>query len=330
MDPLLEMGLDATRWLQDNYPQLVGFFTFISTLGIEQFYLALFPLVFWCVNKSVGKLLAYLFLVAGAVNPFLKQAFRGPRPFWLDPTIMLWEERGYGVPSGHVQYATVIYLFFAGWIRRWWAWVLAVIMIALMALSRIYLGAHFIHDTIVGFLVGLFLLLGFVLWQQYVAKGFNRRILGFKLMVAVSVPLVYALFYIIMRLIIGQPDMSVAWAAYIPDAELASLEGVATFFGILLGGGIGLLLEASRVRFRSDGTIGRRIGRYLFGMAIAVALWAGLDMIFPSDPLWLAIPLRILRYFILGIWVTYYAPLIFVRFKLAEADPDTGIDLTIS
>jgi len=330
MDPLLQMGLNATRWLQDNYPQFASFFVFISFLGVEQFYLALFPLVYWCIDKSVGKLLAYVFLLANALNPLLKHAFRGPRPYWLDPTVLWWEDSGYGVPSGHVQFTTVIYLFIAGWIRRWWAWVLAVVMIFLMALSRVYLGAHFIHDTIVGFLAGALILLGFIIWQQYVAKGFGRRILGFKLMIAVSVPVIYGIIYVIILLIIGSPDLSVPWAAYIPDAELAGMEGVATSFGVLLGAGIGLLLEGSRIRFRSGGTLGRRIGRYLLGMAIAVALWAGLDVVFPAEPLWLGIPLRILRYFILGIWITYYAPLVFVRLKLADADPDPGIDLTIT
>jgi membrane-associated phospholipid phosphatase len=330
MDPLLEMGLNATRWLQENYPQLAGFFTFISTLGLEEFYLALFPLVYWSISKPVGKLFTYLFLLTNALNPLLKHGLRGPRPYWLDPDLMMWEESSYGVPSGHVQLATVTYLFMAGWIRRWWAWVLAIVMIFLMAVSRVYLGSHFIHDTVVGFLVSGLVLLGFVFWQQYAAKGFGRRILGFKLMVAVAVPVAFGIVYAVVRLLIGAPDMSVPWAAYIPVAELAGVEGMATAVGTLLGVGIGFLLEASRVRFRSDGSAGLRIGRYVLGMVIALAIRSGLDLVFPADPMWLAIPLRILRYFLVGIWMAYYAPLFFVRFKLAQADPDPGIDLTIS
>lgn len=330
MDPLLELGLNATRWLQETYPQLEGFFQFISTLGLEEFYLALFPLVYWCINKPVGKLFAYLFLLATALNTFLKQAFRGPRPYWLDPSLELWDETSYGVPSGHVQLATVTYLFVAGWVRRWWAWLLAGIMIVLMAVSRVYLGSHFIHDAVVGFLGSAFLLLGFLLWQQYAAKGFNRRILGFKLMVALAVPVVYAILFGLLRLVIGEPDLSVAWASHIPEAELEAINGLGTAVGVLLGVGLGFPLESSRVRFRSDGAIWQRALRYLLGMAITVAIWFGLGAVFPRDPLWLAIPLRIFRYFLVGLWIAYVAPVLFIRLRLTAADPEPGIDLTIS
>lgn len=330
MDPLLELGLSMTQWLQANYPQLEGFFRFISTLGLEEFYLALFPLFYWCLNKPIGRVFSYLFLLTHAFNPLLKHGLRGPRPFWLDPNVMLWEESSYGVPSGHVQLATFTYLFLAGWVRRWWAWLLAIIMIILMALSRIYLGSHFIHDTVVGFLISGLVLLGFVIWQQYFAKGFKQRILGFKLMVAIAIPIAFTLFYTLVRWLIGAPDLSVPWAAFVPTAELAGEEGMATAVGTLLGAGIGFLLESSRVRFRSDGRIHLRIGRYILGMAIAFAIRAGLGAIFPDDPLWLALPLRVFRYFLIGLWIAYIAPLLFVRLRLAAADPDPGIDLTIA
>ena len=106
-----------TRYLQTTFPQLEGFFVFISTLGLEEFYLALFPLIYWCIHKTMGKIFAYVFLLANALNPLFKYAFRGPRPFWFDPSLGLWEETSYGVPSGHVQLATVTYLFLAIWIQ---------------------------------------------------------------------------------------------------------------------------------------------------------------------------------------------------------------------
>lgn len=330
MDPIFEFGLEMTRYLQETFPQLEGFFKFISSLGVEGFYLALLPLIYWCIHKSVGKLFAYVFLLANAFNPLFKFGFRGPRPFWFDKSLMWWEESSYGVPSGHVQLATVTYLFFAGWIRRWWAWLIAVMMIIFMALSRIYLGAHFPHDALVGFFIAALVLLAFVFWQRTYAKRFQKRILGQKLMVVVAVPVVYAVIFVGVSLLIGEPDMSVAWAEYIPEAELVGQKGAAAAVGMLLGAGIGLIFEGSRIRFRVDGQIWLRGLRYIVGLVVTFALWVGLKAIFPEAPLWLAIILRVLRYFLVALWITYYAPWFFVKAKLAEADPEPGIDLKIS
>ncbi|MCB9010066.1 MAG: phosphatase PAP2 family protein [Ardenticatenaceae bacterium] len=330
MDALLQFGLDASHWLQTTFPQLESFFQLISTLGIEEFYLALFPLVYWSVHKEMGRALAYLFLVGNVINTTLKHAFREPRPFWLEPSLEKFTDGGYGLPSGHAQFTTTIYLFMAMWVKRRWVWLLAIAIIILMSVSRVYLGSHFVHDVIVGILVGLVVLAGYAIWQRRYSARFEKRILGQRLLVAVLVPVLFTAVYLIIRLIIGDPDNSVEWAAFIPEVELESVEGVVTAVASLLGAGIGLVLEPSRVRFLVAGPIWQRAMRYLLGMAVAVAIWAGLGQVFPDDPLWLALPLRLLRYALLTLWVTYYAPWVFVKIKLAQATPDPGINLSLS
>jgi membrane-associated phospholipid phosphatase len=329
MDALFQFGLDAIHWLQSTLPQLEPFFQFISTLGLEEFYLALLPLIYWSVHKEAGRALAYVFLLGNVLNTMLKHALRQPRPFWLDPTVERFTDYGYGVPSGHSQFTTIIYLFIAIWVRRRWVWLLALTLIILMSISRVYLGSHFIQDVVVGLLLGLLVLGGYFLWQRRYATGFSKRIMGQRLLVAVAVPLGLTAVYLIIRLIIGEPDTNVAWAAFIPVAELESLEGMVTAVASLLGAGIGLVLERSRVRFLVAGPIWQRAVRYLLGIIVAGAIWAGLGQVFPDDPLWLALPLRLLRYALLTLWVTYYAPWLFVKLKLAEATPNPGIDLTM-
>ena len=321
MDALLQFGLDASRWLQTTLPQLESFFQFVSTLGIEEFYLALFPLVYWSIHKEAGRALAYVFLVGNVLNTALKHAFRQPRPFWLDPTLEKFTDGGYGIPSGHAQFTTTIYLFAAVWLRRRWVWLLAILMIVLMSISRVYLGSHFVHDVVAGFLVGLLVLVGYLLWRRRFATNFGKRILGQRLLAAITVPLLLTVVYLIIRLIIGEPDTNVEWAAFIPVAELESLEGMVTAVASLLGAGIGLVLESSRVRFLVAGSVWQRAARYLLGIIVAVVIWAGLGQLFPDDPLWLALPLRLLRYTLLTLWVTYYAPWTFVKLKLAKAKP---------
>ncbi len=329
MDAIFEFGLGVTRWMQSTYPQLTSFFEWVSALGREEFYLAFLPLIYWCLDKKLGKRLAYLFLMATGLNGLFKHGLRGPRPFWLDNSVQLSAESSYGAPSGHVQLAATVYLLLAGWFKRSWGWLLAVLMIILMGFSRVYLGVHFVHDVFAGLGLAILLLVGYLIWERRFAAGFHKRILGQKLLAGLLVPLILTAVYLIVRLIIGEADTGVAWAAFAPEAELEGLESVATAVGALLGAGIGLLLEGSRVRFRVDGPVWQRALRFLFGMAGAVAVWGGLRAVFPADPLWLAIPLRIIRYGLTLFWIGYTAPYLFVRLRLAQAEPDPGIQMTI-
>lgn len=326
---IYESSLTLTQWLQETYPWLETFLYYFSELGIEEFYLAIIPLIYWCIHKQLGRHLAFVFLVSAMLNGIGKHAFRTPRPFWLDANVGLASEPSYGVPSGHTQMATATYLFIAYWLKKRWAWGAALLIILLMALSRVYLGVHFWHDIITGFLLGGSIIIGYVLWQKYAARNFNKQILGYRMMFALALPAGLALLYGLILLLIGEADMSVAWAAYIEAAEIASIEAVATGFGALLGAAIGLLLEPSRVRFQVEGAVWRRALRYLVGIAITLLIWGGLRAIFPSDPLWLAIPLRVLRYTLILLWVAYYAPMVFVWLRLATAEPDPGITITM-
>ena len=329
MDSIYGFSLDFIHWLQTNFPQLEGFFLLISSLGSMEFYLAVLPLIYWTIDKRLGKLLGLVLFISLGINTVFKQTFRGPRPFWLDPTVGIIETEGYGIPSGHTQNSTALLLLVASFIRKGWAWFLAFLLILLMGLSRIYLGDQFISDVIGGFLLGLIILLGIYLWRRYFATSFSKRILGQRLLFVIMVTLILVLVYGVVVLLIGDPDLSAPWSEYIPEAEQASKTEMATAIGALFGFSIGIVLESTRVRFRADGPLSKRIARYGLGIVVTVIIWRGLGTIFPESPLWLAIPLLILRYALVTLWASYYAPALFVRLRLAEADPEPGISLKL-
>ncbi len=135
--------------------------------------------------------------------------------------------------------------------------------------------------------------------------------------------------YVAAWLLLGPPGNEVAWAAFIPDAVLDAHESVTSTAAGLLGFGIGMLLESSRIRFRADGPVWQRVVRYVVGIGVALAIWGGLRVVFPAEPLWLALPLRFVRYFLLLLWVTYFAPWVFVRLRLAGADPESEVRITL-
>ena len=328
MDELYRLSIELTIWLQENYPQLVGVMALITSMGEELFYLAALPAVYWSIDKRLGRQLGYVFLLSAAINNVAKNLARQPRPFWLDPSVRLRDAESYGLPSGHAQHATAVYLLLAAWVRRGWVWPLALGFILLMSLSRIYLGVHFIQDVIVGFILGLVVLGLFLFWQRAFAERFSRRILGRRLLIMIIIPAALALAYVGVLLLLGAPNMDVPWAEFVPAAELTAHEDVVSTLAGLLGFGVGMILESSRVRFRADGPIWQRIVRYALGIAVALGIWS-LRAVLPADPEWVALPLRFLRYLLLLLWVTYFAPWVFVKLRLAAADAESEVRIAL-
>lgn len=329
MEELYQLSLALTTWLQASYPQLHGAMRVVSSLGEEPAFLVILPAFYWSINKRLGRQLGYIFLLSALINNVAKNFARQPRPFWLDPAVQGGEAEGYGLPSGHVQNATAVFLLLAFWARRTWAWALALLYVAVMAFSRFYLGVHFLQDIAVGFTLGLLVLAAFLGWQRAFAERYSRRILGRRLLVMILIPTILAGVYGVGLLLLGPPNSDVPWASFIPAAELNAREDVVSTVAALLGFGIGMLLESSRVRFRVEGVIWKRVLRYLIGTAISVAIWGGLRAVFPAEPEWVALPLRFVRYLLLVLWVTYFAPWLFVRLRLAASDTESEVRVTL-
>ena len=329
MQELYQLSIALTTLMQEAYPRLLGVMSFITALGTAQFFMVLASAIYWCVDKRLGRQLGYIFLLSAFVNTILKNLIRQPRPYWLLPEIGRYEVEGFGIPSGHVQNTTAVLLLLAATLRRTWVWLAAFLFILLMGLSRLYLGVHFLQDIAIGFAVGLIILIAFLLWQQFYFGRFNKQILGRRLLLMVLIPIVLAVVYVGIYLLLRPVSQDVPWIAYVPAAELSGHESVVSALGALLGFGVGIILESSRVCFRVDGPVWQRFLRFALGMAGTAGIWAGLWLVFPSTPLWLALPLRFLQYLLTLLWVSYFAPWVFVRLRLAAADTESEVRVTL-
>lgn len=94
------------------------------------------------------------------LNVGIKHLFRRERPVFEHPLVVL---HTYSFPSGHTMAATLFYGLMAAFImhsaQRWrWrvlAFVMAIFMILLVGLSRMYLGAHYLSDVLGAMALGL-------------------------------------------------------------------------------------------------------------------------------------------------------------------------------
>ena len=297
MDGIYSWGIAVIRGLQHfETPLLTGIMRFITTAGSEYAYLALIPLVYWCVDERRGFRLALGILFSAWINGFVKVSLKQPRPYQLDPSVGRVTENSYGIPSGHSQISATLWGMVALEVRRPWALAVAILAPLVIGFSRIYLGAHFPTDVFAGWILGA-LIVGLygLLWPRL--EGFLRT-LNVRFIVLIAA--------------LGAYGMN----ALNPQDT--------TMGGLFLGMVLGYLLMERRFPFRAnrhaDGgkvPLGHLLLRYAAGMAGTVLVYGLLKLLFPGEgKSWFAF-FHFLRYALVGFWVAAGAPWVFVKTRLA-------------
>ena len=163
-DPLIVVDAFISEWFRSRAnPRFTTGMQFASALASTTTVVILSALM-GCVllwKRLWSWLLALVLAVAGGIllNSLLKNLFGRARPGWADPLMALTDA---GFPSGHTMMATIIYGFMAVWLVlriaswRWRFFIisLAILLILLVALSRMYLGAHYLSDVMAAVAAG--------------------------------------------------------------------------------------------------------------------------------------------------------------------------------
>ncbi len=291
MESILDWGVNVVLWFQQFSPTLDLPFKALTFMGNEEFFLLLLPLVYWCLDRRSGARLTVLFLFSAYLNSAAKVLAGQPRPFAYDVRVrQLVEAVGGGLPSGHTQNAVVVWGYLASAFQRTWLWVMAGLLMVFIPLSRIYLGVHFPTDLLGGYLIGAALLLLYLRLEPAAESRIRKQSLAWQLTVALTAPLLLALLF-------------------------PTEDGV-TAGGVLMGMGVGFLLERRWIGFECGGLWWKQVVRFALGVVVLFGLWMGLRIAFANgEP---ALLFRFIRYALVGLWSGLGAPWVFVRLRLAE------------
>lgn len=263
-----------------------AFFRVVTTLGSEGFFLVLLAVIYWSVNKAVG----FWGLIVMPTSIFLtsevlKDIIRLPRP----------DIRGiavptYTFPSGHTSGALSVWGYLAIIVKKRWVWIWTIVIVSLVALSRIMLGYHFPGDVLGGIVTGtIFLALFFGVGVRLIKGKWYRKVPNpILLFLALAVPLL----------------ISFAPVTLGPN-----------LMGYLAGASAGYVMQRGKLNFLTRGSWQEHLARALIGLPVLAILIPGMQMILPSNFQLLIFIQHALATF----WIIYVAPLLFVKLGLLRS-----------
>lgn len=265
---------------------LTYFFKAITVLGNQGFLYFFLPILYWCWKKRAGLFLMILVILACYFNYIIKGLFGWERP---PSDLWLINVDGYSFPSTHAVSAVVIWGYLAYEIKRLWFTITAIVLILLIAFSRVYLGVHYPQDVLVGLAVGTF----FLHLYRLMIKWFGPRLATVNDLIKSGVVIALSL-----GMLLIEPNTMIATGA-----------------GILAGIYIGFLIEPHVADFDTDGKWYYQILKTVLGLTILLALWQIIDWSFPREA-----SFTYFQFIILGIWIIAGAPWSFIQLRLAKRE----------
>ncbi len=247
-------------------PVLDTLMSLITELGSEALFLAVALCVFWCIDKKAGYYVLITGFVGISLNQFLKLAFRIERPWVKDPNFTIVESAraeatGYSFPSGHTQNITGV----LGGVARFFSkkkalvWT-CLVFIALVALSRMYLGVHTPLDVGVSLAVGAFLV--FVLYPL-VMKAFENDKVMYVLMGTV---ILMAVLFVCYTELYNFPTNIDA------DNYYSGLKNSYSLLGAVLAFPVIYFVDKRYIKFDTDACLWGQALKLVAGAAIALAI----------------------------------------------------------
>lgn len=324
METLWQIEIAMIQMMQSAGLHLMGLWSGVTVLGSEEFFILIMPALYWSIDSAVGLKTGVILMLSTVFNGFFKVMLHSPRPFWFSNSIAAYSsEASFGMPSGHAMNTITVWGFLASSFRQTWLTILAVVVIVLVGVSRIFLGMHFISDVLIGWLLGFILLILFLKFEPGITASIKKMTLAQHLGLAIASSLGLIALSCIPLVFLQNWQIPSIWLENAVRAIPGVLPNPLDQSGTITGAGLWLGLCAGAAWIHSRGGYSAKgVGfqlflRYLIGVIGVAILWFGLKLIVPQTTDVFGFGFRYLRYAIVGCWISGFAPAIFIRYKLA-------------
>jgi membrane-associated phospholipid phosphatase len=317
LDTIHTIEILVTYFIQGLGVWLRPFMEFFSFCATEEFFMLVMPVLYWCIDATIGMRVGIVMLMSSSIVDITKMAFRLGRPYWLFPKVQTYAvESSFGLPSGHTQKAVAVWATMAASFRKTWLWVLSIFLIAMIALSRVYLGVHFLSDVLAGLAISILFLVLYLKLETPVVRWAKKQ----PFWVIIITSLIACLIPVMIVAVIH--NANAGWQVpskwLVTDIDPFNMEGLLTINGTLFGMLVGYAWLMRAGGFKTHGSPLQLTLRYLLGIAGIFAIRYGLKFIFPESADLLGYGLRFIRYGLIGLWLTALAPFLFIKIKLSE------------
>ncbi|MBP7553976.1 MAG: phosphatase PAP2 family protein [Spirochaetes bacterium] len=273
-------------------------FTIITMLGEQYFIIAVISLVYWNISKQYGFILSFSFLVSVASSEILKLLFHTKRPFEVLENlypVRMETALGYSFPSGHTQAATSFFVTGSLFYKKINLFISALVISALVAISRLYLRVHWLIDVIGGLAIGFIISIIMYFILDEISKNAKRRSLFV---------LVFFIITSMALIVLNIVELIRGWG----DIKIESTYKILSVFG---GCSLGFFLEDKIVKFSNKNSFIKKTIVFILGIGTTLFFMIVLKKVFPDKYLFDTI-----RYFFIGVWITFLYPLLCLNFKL--------------
>ncbi|MGF9941031.1 phosphatase PAP2 family protein, partial [Bacillus anthracis] len=233
---------------------LTTFFKLVSSLANETLYLVIISFLYWCVSKRKAFHMIVMLCFSGYIGIMVKEFMKIPRPYTYDGIEALYKKSaaGYSFPSTHVQLSTTFWGSFMILCKKRIVWIIGIIFIILVAISRLYLRVHWLSDII-----------GAVLFSVIVVYLYTK----------VTMELSDRKFILLQRII-----LAVSLIMYVMTSQVDNLK----LLGVLTGSTIGIMLENHFIKMNESNDFKMQVVKTVLGLSIMLIMQFILKKVIPD------------------------------------------------